>query len=82
MPLDRDQTRFKALDQMLFGTEGWQSKFARMCGISQQLVSKISTGDRKVTDTVKAAVVKGLRAEAKRLRERVGVVTKLLREYE
>jgi hypothetical protein len=82
MGLDPEQTRFKRLGQRLFGDDGWQSEFARMCGVSHQLVNKITNGDRKVTDVVHAKVIAGLRAEVERHRKRAINVLSLLREYE
>jgi transcriptional regulator with XRE-family HTH domain len=81
MSLDRDQKRFVALGRQLF-CDDWHGKFARMCGISRPYVSRIATGNRPVTDEVRAKVIAGLRAEVERHRARAINVLELLREYE
>jgi hypothetical protein len=81
MPLDRDQQRLVSLGQRLHGDE-WHGKFARMVQLSRPYISMIARGERPVTDEVKAAVVKGLQLELRRLRKRGSLVTKWLREYE
>ncbi len=85
MAADRDTHRFVELGQRLFGDD-WHGKMARMTAFSRPYITMLAKGGgveggRPVTDAVKAAVKKGLRAEIKRLRGRAVEVEKLLKEY-
>jgi hypothetical protein len=81
MPLDRDQTRFKALGFALFG-DNWRGEFARMTGLDRSYITRIAAGDRPVTQTVAVAVIEGLRAEVKRLNAQAAFVAALSEKYE
>ena len=80
--LNRDQKRFVALGIELFGRDGWQSKFARATGLSQQLVNNIANGERAATESVKSRVIVGLHQEIERLQVRRAAVISALQDYQ
>jgi transcriptional regulator with XRE-family HTH domain len=82
MPLDRDQKRFVELGQRLYGDVGWQREFARVTGLSHQLVSKIAAGDRAVTDAVRERVIAGLRREISVRSVKLTTMKKFVKDYE
>ena len=67
--LNPEAQRIVDLGQKLYG-DNWQSTFARMTQLSKSYIGFSANGDRPVTKAVHAAVIAGLRAEAKRLRAR------------
>jgi len=73
--------RIVDLGQKIYG-DNWQSSFARMTGLSKSYVGFIAKGDRPVTQTVAVAVIRGLRAEVKRLNEQAAAMKAMSEKYE
>jgi transcriptional regulator with XRE-family HTH domain len=82
MQLDRDQTRFVALGQRLFGDQGWQREFARATGLSHQLVSKIAGGKQSVTEGTRGRVIAGLKREISVRSVKLTTMKKFVKDYE
>jgi hypothetical protein len=81
MPLSPEAARIVRLGEALFG-ENWHGQFARMVSLDRSYITRISTDDRPVTQTVAVAVIKGLRTEVERLNAQAAKVKSLSEKYE
>ena len=78
--LDPTAQRIVALGKQLYG-DSWQGAFARMCGLSRPYVTRIAAGERPVTEAVNLAIVSGLRAEARKMKERSAEFTAAANDF-